>query len=94
MAGRERAENLRLARIGNVEDRRSLRPVLMADVGIFPVDDDLSSARKLHPAEMANVRRCARRSAAIAFSAGKTSLMLHLPWNLPATVTAAMIAAR
>jgi hypothetical protein len=41
----------------------------MADIGIIPVDDNLSSSRNLHPAEMANVRRCARRSAAIAFSA-------------------------
>jgi hypothetical protein len=68
---RQGAKNLRLARIGNVEDRRSLRPVLMADIGVIPVDDDLSSTRKLHPAEMANVRRCARRRAAIAFSGGQ-----------------------
>ena len=45
-----------------------MRPVLMADIGIIALDDDLSSTLKLHPAEMANVRRCARRSAGIAFS--------------------------
>jgi hypothetical protein len=69
MAGREGAENLWLAWVGNVEDRCPLRPVLMADIGIISVDDDLSPARKLHPAQMADVRRCARRSAAIAFCA-------------------------
>jgi hypothetical protein len=40
----------------------------MANIGIIAMDDDLSSTLKLHPAEMANVRRCARRSAGIAFS--------------------------
>ena len=69
MVGRQSAENLRLARVGNVEDRGSLRPVLMAHIGIVAVDDNLSSSRNLHPAEMADVRRCARRGAAIAFSA-------------------------
>jgi hypothetical protein len=40
----------------------------MADVGIFPVDNNLSSSGNLQPAEMANIRRCPRRRAGIAFS--------------------------
>jgi hypothetical protein len=40
----------------------------MADIGIIPVDDDLPSSGNLHPAEMADVRRRTRRSAAIAFN--------------------------
>ena len=67
VVGHQRANDLRLARIGNIEDRRSLDPVLMADIGIFPVKDNLPAALKLHPAEMANVRRPARRRAAITF---------------------------
>jgi hypothetical protein len=68
MIGFESAENLRFARVGNVKDRRAVRSVLMTDISIISVDDDLPSPRKLHPAEMANVGRCARRSAGIVFS--------------------------
>ena len=47
MAGRESAENLRLARVGDVENGGSLRPVLMADIGVIAVDNDLSASGKI-----------------------------------------------
>ncbi len=67
VVGHQRADDLRLARIADIENRRSLDPVLMADIGIFPVKDNLPATLKLHPAEMTNIRRAARRSAAITF---------------------------
>jgi hypothetical protein len=54
-----RAHDLRndlwLPRIGNVEDRRALGPILVADKGGSALDDDLAAARKLHPAQVADV---------------------------------------
>jgi hypothetical protein len=45
-----------------------VRSMLMADIGIVALDDDLSATLKLHPAEMANIRRCPRRGTGIVFS--------------------------
>src|SRR5262249_1437105 len=63
----ESAENFWLARIGNVEDGRPLGPVLMADICVVAVDDDLSAAGELRSAQVTNVRRAARRRAAVTF---------------------------
>ena len=70
MAGCKRAQNLRLARVGNVEDRGPVRPVLVANVSKLSADDDLSSTLDFHPAEMANIGRRARRLAGIALRSG------------------------
>ena len=70
MVRHQRAHDLRVARIGDVEDCRSQNPVLMADIGVILVQDDLPPALQLHPAEMADIGRPARRRAAIAFRCG------------------------
>jgi hypothetical protein len=44
--------------------------MLVADVSKLSADDDLSSTLDLHPAEMANIRRRARRLAGIALRSG------------------------
>ena len=59
------ADDLRLARVGHVEDRRPLGAVLVTDIGVMPLDHDLAAAGQLRAAEMTNVRRCLRRRAGI-----------------------------
>ena len=59
------ADDLRLARVGHVEDRRPLGSVLVTDIGVMPLDHDLAPARQLRAAEMTNIRRCLRRRAGI-----------------------------
>ena len=71
-----RSESLRLARIGDVQNGGSLRPVLMADKGVMAVNRDLSASRNLHGGKMADVRRCARRRADIAL--GRRQNFAHL----------------
>ena len=65
MRAHDLRQHLRLARVGDVEDRRALRPVLMADEGGGALDHDLAAARQLHPAEVADVRRSARRGSGV-----------------------------
>jgi hypothetical protein len=60
------AHDRRFARVGNVEDRRPLRPVLVADIGVLPLDRDLPAARELGAREMTNVGRRVRRRLRIA----------------------------
>jgi hypothetical protein len=54
------ADDLRLARVGDVEDRRSLGAILVTHIGEVAVDRDLPTAGKLHPRQMTNVRGCKR----------------------------------
>ncbi len=49
------ADDLGATRIGDVEDGGSLRPVLVADIGVLSLDRDLSAARQLHAGEMADI---------------------------------------
>ncbi len=60
------ADDLRLARIGNVEDRRALRPVLVADIGVVALDRNLAAARQFHAREVADVLGCMHGGAGIA----------------------------
>jgi hypothetical protein len=53
--GHEAAEDLGLPWVGNLEDRRAFGPVLMPDISKSPLNYDLSAARHLHAAEMANI---------------------------------------
>src|SRR6478735_5943800 len=59
------ADDLRLARVGHVEDRRPLGSVLVTDIGVMPLNHDLAPARQFCAAEMTNIRRCLRRRAGI-----------------------------
>ena len=60
------AHDRRFARVGNVEDRCPLRPVLVADIGVLPLDGDLPAAGELGAGEMTNVGRRVRRRLRIA----------------------------
>ena len=55
MRHREHADDFRIAWIGDVENRRAFRTVLMADEGIAALDHDLSAAWDFHAAEMADI---------------------------------------
>src|SRR5262245_4388911 len=52
----ECANDLGLLRIGDVKDGRTVRPVLVAYIGEFAVQDDLSAAVEFHTAQMSNIR--------------------------------------
>ena len=47
--------DLGMARVGNVENRRPVGSVLMADEGISPLDHDLPAAGNFHPGQMADI---------------------------------------
>src|SRR6202040_2988925 len=57
MRGHEPVDDLGLPWVGNVQDCRSVRPMLMPHIGESPLNYDLSATGNLHSAEMANAFR-------------------------------------
>src|SRR5579875_691657 len=47
-------DTLRIAWVAHIDDGRADRPLLMADIGIVPVDDDLAAAITIEPRQRAN----------------------------------------